>query len=61
MECILCHKKMCFQLRKFKIRSGEVEEEQYICPKCFASVVIRNGLCTWYDENNLPIHSTHDQ
>ena len=61
MECILCHEKMCFLSRKFKIRSSEIEEEQYTCTKCFTSVVIRNGQCTWHDKNNWPIHASHDR
>lgn len=62
MDCILCHGEMRFMSKRLKPRSGEVEEEQFLCPKCGCYVVIRyDCACTWYDKNDIPMHPTHDK
>ena len=61
MECIFCHGQMNFQSRRRKLKSAETEEEQFACPVCLHYVAIKEGLRTWYDKNDKPVHGTHDR
>lgn len=61
MDCLFCHCELEFLSRRHKVRSSEIEESQYQCPKCHHTLVIRDGLQHWYDENNKPVHGSHDR
>ena len=62
MECIICGHPMKLMSYRQKPRSGEMEEQQWICECCGHYVVRRaDGAQTWYDKNDKPIHPTHDK
>lgn len=61
MECYFCHSEMKLLSRRYKVRSSEIEEIQYICPICRYNVVIKAGLLSWYDENGTLVHGSHDR
>lgn len=60
MECHFCHSEMKLLSQRYKVRSSENKEIQYICPVCHYTVVIKDGLQSWYDENDRPVHGSHD-
>lgn len=61
MQCKFCCEQMDFLSRRVNKRSNEIEEEQFLCPKCGCYVVVNHkGECTWYDQNDNPLHPTHD-
>lgn len=62
MECVFCHAQMNNLSQRYRMDSYEIEEIQYICPHCYHYVVVRyDGMCTWYDKNDNPVHPTHDK
>ena len=60
MECRFCASQMSVLSMKYRIRSSEIEEYRFICPQCHHYVVIKDGLCSWYDKNDKLIHASHD-
>lgn len=61
MECIVCGHDLSVMSCKYNRKTAEIEEIQWICKNCGHYVVITQGVCTWYDKNDKPIHPTHDR
>lgn len=61
MECQNCHSTMTFLSGRQKVGNTEIEEVQYLCPQCGYNVVVNDGMQSWYDRNDKPVHASHDR
>ena len=61
MECRFCTSQMNVLSMRYRIRSSEFEERQFICSQCHHYVVIKDGLCSGYDKNDKLVHASHDK
>lgn len=61
MDCVLCGNPLEVMSVRQHRKASEIEETQLFCKSCRHYVVINKDLQTWYDENDRPIHPTHDK